>query len=224
MRLIDLKIGLFSGDEASSLQTMFQLPEGSFDGFIFDCDGTLADSMPIHYRAWLRAFAHFSPSIDFPEDYFYSLGGTPTPEIVGINASRFPDHPPLDSHAVSEFKEKLFLEELEHVQPIAPVVAFAQSVKAQGFPVAVASGGVRHVVEKTLANIGLDQFFPIIITPIDVPRGKPFPDMFLLAAERMGVAPERCLVFEDAPPGFAAAEAAGMAWTQVESRRLKTPA
>jgi HAD superfamily hydrolase (TIGR01509 family) len=104
---------------------------------------------------------------------------------------------------------------LDQTTPIAEVVALARRFKAEGKPVAIATGGVRWVIEKIVAQIGLEGFFPLIVTPADVKRGKPFPDMFLLAAEKMGTRPERTLVFEDAVPGFEAAQAAGMQYVAV---------
>ena len=95
------------------------------------------------------------------------------------------------------------------VEPIVEVVAFARS-KAGKHPLSVASGGERGLVLQTLRDIGVADLFPIVVVAADVPRGKPDPDMFLLAAERMGVAPEQCLVFEDSPLGILAAERAGM--------------
>lgn len=197
---------------------MFSLPPGDFDAFIFDCDGTLADSMPAHFLAWTEAFHQAHPAIDFPEDYFYSLGGTPTAEVARINLARFPGLATIAPVDLAHRKEQLFLEKIHAVRPVEPVVAFARQAKAQGKPVAVASGGDRPVVEAILAAIGLANFFPVIVTPRDVTRGKPAPDMFLLAAARLGVPPARCLVFEDAPPGIQAAQAAGMAWVLVDSR------
>jgi HAD superfamily hydrolase (TIGR01509 family) len=83
--------------------------------------------------------------------------------------------------------------------------------------VAVASGGERQVVLRTLELIGLGQTFPVVVTAEDVERGKPEPDMFLLAAERMGVPPSECVVFEDAVLGLEAARRAGMASVLVRS-------
>jgi HAD superfamily hydrolase (TIGR01509 family) len=101
---------------------------------------------------------------------------------------------------------------------IEPVVAFARRV-AQIHPVAVASGGTREIVERSLELTGLAKLFPVVVTACDVMHGKPSPDMFLLAAEMMGVAPGKCLVFEDAEPGMRAATAAGMQWVRVPSRK-----
>jgi len=199
------------------LGRMVTLPPGDFAGFIFDCDGTLADSMPAHYRAWTRTLNELSGQITYPERTFYEWGGKPTRQIVLELNDLHPHASPLDPSSVSEVKETYFLEELASIEPIEAIVEIARQAKAAGKPVAVASGGIRHVVEKTLTNIGMHEFFPIIVTPADVSRGKPAPDMYLLAAERMGVQAEKCLVFEDSPTGIEAAKAAGMAWVLVPS-------
>jgi HAD superfamily hydrolase (TIGR01509 family) len=189
------------------------VPPGEFDGYVFDCDGTLADTMPLHYRAWVEGFKEFKTPFVFEEDYFYSLGGTPTRKIVEIFNEKYGTA--FDADAVAHGKELIFEKLMHEVTPIDEVVGLAVDFKEEGKPVAVASGGMRWIVDKTLAAIGLEGFFPIIVTPEDVKRGKPFPDLFLLAAERMGTKPERTLVFEDAKPGFDAAEAAGMKYVVV---------
>jgi HAD superfamily hydrolase (TIGR01509 family) len=185
-----------------------EIPPGSFEGYIFDCDGTLADTMPLHYSAWCRAFRDFGATFHFGEQQFYAMGGMSTRLVVrelneqhGLN---------LDIDALVHHKEECFLERLHEVRPIEPVVRFAREVAGAGRPVAVASGGFRHIVEKTLELVEIRGLFEIIMTPADVERGKPAPDMFLKAAELMGVRPECCLVFEDGGAGIEAARAAGM--------------
>jgi len=190
-----------------------QLPPAEFDGYIFDCDGTLANTMPIHYRAWVAALKKFEAPFIFEEDFFYHLGGTPTSRIGEIFNEKFGSR--LDAHALAHHKEEIFESLMHDLTPIDEVVAYARRFKAEGKPVAVASGGLRWIVDKTLAMIGLEGFFPIIVTPEIVQRGKPFPDMFLLAAEKMGTAPARTLVFEDAQTGIEAAIAAGMQYVVV---------
>ena len=122
------------------------------------------------------------------------------------------------SHTVFHAKEALFAELQADVRLIEPVVAFARRVAAT-HPVGIASGGGRDIVQRMLELTKLALLFRVVVTAGDVMHGKPAPDMFLLAAKRMGVAPERCLVFEDAEPGMRAAEAAGMQWVRVASRK-----
>ncbi len=191
------------------------IPEGNFAGYIFDCDGTLIDSMPVHFRAWDEALRRLGNPAPLSEDLFYSFGGVPTSKVAEL----FIDHHGLaaDPQELFHLKEALFVSMLAQVQLIVPVVEFARTV-SRTHPVSVASGGPREVVVLSLELSGLSELFPIVITAEDVVHGKPAPDMFLLAAERMGVTPGKCLVFEDAEPGVQAAHAAGMQVVRVPSR------
>ncbi len=181
------------------------LPSGEFDAYIFDCDGTLADTMPTHYKAWTTALGEHAR--DFPEALFYELGGVPTARIVEILNERHGHTLPV--HETVEIKEALFLELSHEVAAIEPVVALAR--KYHGVkPLAVASGGHRRIVLNTLRALGIADLFQAIVCAEDYQRGKPSPDPFLEAALRLSVAPERCLVFEDTATGIAAATAAGM--------------
>lgn len=193
------------------------IPAGDFAGYIFDLDGTLVDTMPLHYRAWNRAMQQAGLKEELSEDLFYSLGGVPTRGV----AKHFADHYGLtiDVEQVFHRKEALFLELKSEMRLIEAVVAFARSVAGRQ-PMSVASGGPRDIVRHTLELMGLQELFPVVVTPEDVVHGKPAPDLFLLAARRMGVEPRGCLVFEDAEPGIRAAEAAGMKWVRVDSRAL----
>jgi len=107
-------------------------------------------------------------------------------------------------------KEILFLEMLAEIDPIEPVVAIVREVSGR-LPMAVASGGHRHVVTRTLSALGLLEKFDAVVCAEDYARGKPFPDPFLVAARKLGVDPAKCLVFEDTTIGEEAARAAGMA-------------
>jgi beta-phosphoglucomutase-like phosphatase (HAD superfamily) len=192
-----------------------QIPDGDFSGYIFDLDGTLADTMPLHYLAWDRAMRNAGLEGKLDENYFYALGGVPSrrvAELLGVHHGL-----KLDPVRVYKDKEAVFMGSLQKLELIGPVVDYARKV-SKVRPVALASGGTRDVVHSTLAKTGLAPLFPIVVTADDVEHGKPAPDMFLLAARRMGVAPGGCLVFEDGQPGIRAAEAAGMKWVFVASR------
>jgi len=192
------------------------IPPGEFAGYIFDLDGTLVDSMPLHYRAWNEAMKRAGLPHELDEDLFYSLGGVPTLRVAELMGEHYRLR--LDPHKVFHEKEGLFLELRSELRLIEPVAAFAREAATRR-PVSVASGGPRDIVRETLRLTKLAPLFPVVVTPEDVVFGKPAPDMFLLAAERMGVAPRDCLVFEDAEPGIAAARTAGMQWVRVPSRR-----
>jgi beta-phosphoglucomutase family hydrolase len=192
-----------------------EIPVGDFSGYIFDLDGTLVDTMPIHYTAWESALRKAGLKGRLDENLFYELGGVPSRKVAALLGKHHGLQ--LDPVAVYKDKEDAFKGSLEKLALIAPVVEFARRVSAD-HPVAIASGGTRDVVQSTLSKTGLASLFPVVVTADDVEHGKPAPDMFLLAASRMGVAPAGCLVFEDGQPGIAAAKAAGMQWVFVSSR------
>lgn len=186
------------------------------DGIIFDCDGTLADTMPIHYVAWRDTLARFG--IHFSEDRFYALGGCPAAKVVQILSGE--QSVVVDPVAVAEQKEACFLESLAEVQAIEPVVAVVRQ-HAGRTPLAVGSGSGRDVVTRILAELGILDAFQCVVTSEDTQRHKPEPDVFLLAAERLGVSPTRCTVYEDSDLGIEAARRAGMQWVDV--REFHTP-
>jgi beta-phosphoglucomutase family hydrolase len=182
------------------------IPDCEFGGYIFDCDGTLADTMPLHYRAWKRIVGEYGAP--FSEDLFYELGGKPTEKILELLRDEHGLRVP-DVQRAAERKEEYFLAMIHEVKPIESVLLIARRwhmIK----PMAVASGGVRKYVEITLDAIGIRQLFNAVVCVEDYARGKPFPDPFLEAARRLNVSPEDCLVFEDSQLGVQAAEAAGM--------------
>ena len=180
---------------------------------IFDCDGTLADTMPAHYQAWLEILRPHG--IDFPEDRFYAMGGMPTDKIVvelcGEAGKR------LDVNALVRDKALAFERRIDEVRPITKVVDVARTHRGQ-LPMAVASGGQRRMVERTLAKIGVLDWFPVVVTAEDTHRHKPEPDVFLEAARRLGVEPAACTVYEDTDLGLEAARRAGM--RSVDVRRM----
>ncbi len=187
------------------------IPDERFAGYIFDCDGTLADTMPLHYRAWCRLVEEHGGS--FPEELFYKLGGTPTEQIVQfLRDERGLKIADVKQAAVQ--KDDYFLELIHEVKPIEPVLQFARRWHTL-VPLAVASGGFRKYVELTLDAIGIRHLFDAIVCAEDCTRGKPYPDPFLEAARRLAVPPSGCLVFEDSELGLRAAEAAGMRWVFV---------
>lgn len=183
---------------------------------IFDCDGTLADTMPAHYTAWRETLgAH---GIEFTEERFYGLAGVPTPQIVRIVAAEQGvslDDATVDAIAVA--KEDRYLAVADGIVPIEPVVAIVQRYRG-GLPLAVASGGEHRVVRHTLTAIGGLHWFDAIVAAEDTERHKPEPDVFLEAASRLGAEPARCVVFEDSDLGIEAARRAGMAAVDVRLR------
>lgn len=193
-----------------------QIPKGDFSGYIFDLDGTLADTMPLHYAAWNTAMHRAGLKGALDENRFYALGGVPSRRVAELLGRHHGLK--LDPDKVCRDKEAIYMGSLQKLELIGPVVRFARRV-SKTHPVALASGGTRDVVRSTLERTGLAPLFPVVVTADDVEHGKPAPDMFLLAARLMGVPPVRCLVFEDGQPGIEAAEAAGMKSVFVPSRR-----
>ncbi len=181
------------------------IPPGDFRAYIFDCDGTLADTMPLHYQAWLKALGRLG--CPFPEDLFYSLGGVPAAGVVEFLNARYGFAMPVA--ATAEYKEALFEKLIPQVQPVPEVIAFMESLGGR-YPLAVASGGLKPIVLATLETLGIRQHFPVVVTCEDVVHGKPAPDTYLEAARQLGIDPAHCLVFEDTPLGIDSAVAAGM--------------
>ena len=190
--------------------TRVELPPGEFAGYIFDCDGTLVDSMPLHLTAWREALGmHGFDPVQFTLEMHHKYAGMPGVAIVRDLNERFGTK--LDPAQVEADKVKWYLSHHDEVGPVVPVVELARASFGK-IPMAVASGSDRKLVELSLEALGLAELFPVVITPDNVGtgRGKPAPDMFLLAAEKLGLQPETCLVFEDGHLGMQAAAAAQM--------------
>jgi HAD superfamily hydrolase (TIGR01509 family) len=193
-----------------TIDDVLHIPPGHFTAYLFDLDGTIADSMPLHYRSWTQAVEEAGGT--FPEEMFYSLGGVTLPRTVEILNERLGYH--MDPTAVSRRKELLYLDLLREIRPIAEVkVVIERELGHMRF--AVVSGSPRESIVRTLEVLGLLGDFPVIVGAEDYARGKPDPEPFLTAAARLGVPPAECLVFEDADAGIASAEAAGMAWVRI---------
>jgi len=174
-------------------------------GLIFDCDGTLADTMPLHWRAWQTITGRHG--ITFPEDRFYALGGVPSRDI--LHMLREEQKLVLDPLIVAREKEEEYLKLMAQVGPIHEVVLIARD-HAGKLPMAVASGGTRQVIHKVLHHLGIHDLFQAVVTSEDVLHQKPAPDIFLEAAHRIGVEPRFCRAYEDTDLGMQAIRAAGM--------------
>lgn len=172
---------------------------------IFDCDGTLADTMPLHWRAWQLVTARHG--IDFPEDRFYSLAGVPSRDILKQLAAE--QGKAIDPLAVAYEKEEAFLNHLGDIEPIHAVVEIAHANHGK-LPMAVASGGVQKIICGMLEHLRIRHLFEAVVTSEFVTRQKPAPDIFLEAARRLKVEPQFCRAYEDADLGLQAIRAAGM--------------
>ncbi len=189
-----------------------RLPEGSFRAYLFDCDGTIADSMPLHYIAWKQALSEWD--CPFDEELFYAWGGKPPVEIIAtLNRMQGLNMP---VEAVAERKENLYYDLLPQLEPVPEVLEHIEAQHGR-IPFAVVSGSSRESIVRTLTAVHLLDRFDTLVGSDDYTRSKPAPDAFLIAAARLGVAPKDCLVFEDTVMGIQAATAAGMASVRVPS-------
>lgn len=192
----------------------FTPPTREYAGYIFDCDGTLVESMPLHFRAWRRAFEQHAATFEFDWELFISRAGMPLEATVEALNLQFSTR--LDPKQVVALQLETYRSLLAEVTAIESVVVFARQVALRA-PASVASGGHRAEVEASLRNVGIYELFRCIITGHDVKHGKPDPEIFLKCADGMGVAPGDCLVIEDGALGIEAARRAGMDWVKVET-------
>jgi beta-phosphoglucomutase family hydrolase len=175
------------------------------EALIFDCDGTLADSMPLHWRAWKQVTQRYG--LHFRQDRFYSLGGVPAPDIAQLLSEE--QGRPVDYRAVAREKEAVFEQLIPQIREIGMVAQIARDHHGR-LPMAVASGGSRRVVTQTLRHLGMERLFQAVVVSEDVQRQKPAPDIYLEAARRLGVPPQNCRAYEDTDLGITAIRAAGM--------------
>jgi beta-phosphoglucomutase len=175
---------------------------------IFDMDGVMVDTGQQHYAAWQRLFAEMGREEPSKAEFCVTFGMR-NPELLRLFFG-----PNLADDKVEELgrKKEAYYRELvrEQVKPALGLLPLLRELKGRGFKVAVGTSAPRENIELVLGVLGITEEMDAVVGGADVARGKPAPDTFLLAAERCGVPPERCLVIEDAPAGLAAARAAGM--------------
>ena len=186
------------------------LPEGNFKAYLFDCDGTIADSMPLHYKAWKHILDQ--QGCPFPEEQFYAWGGRPIREILDTLNRLHGLDMPIDEVAAT--KEEHYYSVISELEAVPEVLEHIHEAHGR-VPFAVVSGSTRESVVRSLETLGLLDRFDTLVCAGDYTRSKPDPEPFLLAAERLGIAPADCLVFEDTDMGIDAAKAAGMGWVRV---------
>ncbi|MEV2272540.1 HAD family hydrolase [Nonomuraea africana] len=189
---------------------ILSLPPGEVGSYLFDCDGTIADSMPLRFLAWQQALSEWG--CEFSEELFYAWGGRAVVDIItDLNARQGLTMPAL---AVARRGEELCQEMLPQLTAVPGVLEHIEAEFGR-IPFAVVSGSSRESVTATLTALALLDKFEVMVCAGEYPRAKPAPDPFLLAAQQLGVDPKHCLVFEDADNGIQAAQAAGMAWVHV---------
>ena len=187
-------------------------------GLIFDCDGTLADSMPIHWRAWDQTCQRHG--LEFTEERHYALGGTPSRRIFEILGKE--QGVALDPLALSQEKEAAYLLLMPEVKPVKPVLAIAREHRGK-LPMAIATGGQRNCITQLLEHLGIADWFEALVTSEDIEHPKPAPDTFLKAATLIGVAPEQCRAYEDTDLVMQAINAAGMEAVDVRELLKQEP-
>lgn len=187
-----------------------KLPEGSFEAYLFDCDGTIVDSMPLHYVAWKKALGEWN--CEFGEDLFYSWGGMPIAEIIATLNGQHGLNMPVES--VARRKESLYYDLLPQLKAVPEVLEHIEAQHGR-IPFAVVSGSTRDSVTASLETLKLLDRFEALVCAGEYKKSKPDPEAFLMAASKLGVAPGSCLVFEDTEMGIQAAKAAGMASVKV---------
>lgn len=189
---------------------MLKIPDKTFAAYLFDCDGTIADSMPLHYKAWIQALSRWGG--EFPLPLFYEWAGRPTKKIVALLNEKYGRSMPADT--IDREREEAYLASLHLVEPIHDILTHIESARGR-IPMAVVSGSPRDSVIKTLNYLGIFDRFDLIVGAEDYKHGKPHPEPFLKAAAGLGVSPSDCLVFEDADLGVESAVAAGMSWVKL---------
>jgi beta-phosphoglucomutase family hydrolase len=187
-----------------------KLPAGNFKAYLFDCDGTVADSMPLHYVAWSKALAEWNCS--FSEALFYSWGGMSIPDAIVALNQKYGLKMPVET--VARRKEEFYYGMLSQLKAVPEVLEYIDADYGK-IPFAVVSGSSRESVTASLTTLNLLDRFETLVCAGEYKKGKPDPEPFLLAAARLGVEPEDCVVFEDADMGIQAATAAGMASVKV---------
>jgi HAD superfamily hydrolase (TIGR01509 family) len=187
-----------------------KLPAGLFDAYLFDCDGTIVDSMPLHYVAWKKALGEWN--CEFAEELFYAWGGRPTAEIIATLNEMQGLSMPVEN--VARRKEELYFEMLPELKAVPEVLEHIEAQHGR-IPFAVVSGSARDSVTASLEVLKLLDRFDTLVCAGEYTKSKPDPEAFLLAASKLGVRAKNCLVFEDTEMGIQAATAAGMASVKV---------
>jgi HAD superfamily hydrolase (TIGR01509 family) len=187
-----------------------KLPPGNFKAYLFDCDGTVADSMPLHYIAWSNALGEWN--CPFEEDLFYAWGGMPVTEIIEALNEKHGLNMPVA--AVAKKKEEFYFQILPQLKAVPEVLEHIVSSYGK-IPFAVVSGSARDSVTASLTTLNLLDRFDAMVCAGEYEKSKPDPEAFLMAAAKLAVDPQDCLVFEDTDMGIQAAKAAGMAWVKV---------
>jgi HAD superfamily hydrolase (TIGR01509 family) len=199
-------------NDFEKLDKLSALTQGPYKAFLYDCDGTLADNMASHKAAFVKVAAQYGIELD--DTLIDELAGWPTVLVASEIARRY--NTQLDPLHFSQQKSSVYVEQfIEQTLPIPYVVEHLKRNVGK-VKIGVVSGGSRSTVTKTLNVIGVYDDLDVLVCAGETEKGKPYPDPFLVAAGKLGVLPEECMVFEDGDPGVQAAESAGMKWIRVD--------
>jgi len=189
-----------------------EMTQGAYKAFLYDCDGTLADNMNAHKETYVKVAAQ--EGVEIHPAIIDEFAGLPILLVVEEINKRYNTR--FDAVAFEAAKFNLFYN--EYIDKTEPIEFVVQHLKANAgkVKIGVVSGGSRRSIEKTLAVLGIAPLVDVLVCAGETPRGKPYPDPFLAAAEKLGVEPEACMVFEDGNAGVHAAEAAGMQWIRID--------
>ncbi|GAA2064218.1 beta-phosphoglucomutase family hydrolase [Catenulispora yoronensis] len=177
------------------------------DALLFDWDGTLVDSQDANYQAMVHALSPVG--IDLEKEWFYARTGISSAEMIELLAREYGVSLPVAMEDLVVDRDAHFRQRAESIKPYSAILEVVQAAHGST-PMAIASGGSREIILGTLRHLPFRDLFDVIVTREDVERGKPAPDIFLRAAADLGVAPDRCVVYEDSDEGISAAHAAGM--------------
>jgi len=189
-----------------------ELTEGNYEGFLYDCDGTLANNMDAHKETYVKVAAGYG--LDLHPSIIDEFAGWPIMLVIEEINKRY--NTTMNSAEFEAAKSKLFYD--EYIDKIEPIEFVVQHLKANAgkVKIGVVSGGGRRSIEKTLTVLGIRPLVDVLVCAGETERGKPYPDPFLEAAKKLEVKPEECMVFEDGNAGVKAAEAAGMKWIRID--------
>jgi len=201
-----------STTQTDKLQKLLSITANKYDAMLYDCDGTLADNMHLHKAAYVQVLA--DRGLAFDASLIDEFAGLPTVKVIDEINKRY--HTNFDPQEIAQAKSDLFYNEyIKQTQRIDFVVDHLL-MHLDKSKIAVVSGGSRKTVQKTLTTIGLLDKIEVMVCAGETEHGKPSPDPFLKAAALLGVAPEKCMVFEDGEAGTIAAAAAGMDWVRID--------
>jgi HAD superfamily hydrolase (TIGR01509 family) len=203
---------ILSSPLPDKLTILTNLSNGDFEAFLYDCDGTLADNMGAHKASYRAVATTYGFELD--DTIIDELAGFPILQVAQEIKKRYK----ADFDAAVFAQQKIMLFEGSFIEETRPIKFVVDHLKAHAGKVriAVVSGGSRATISKTLMLLGINKLVEVLVCAGETPRGKPYPDPFLHAAQQFGIEPSKCLVFEDGDPGVRAAKAAGMQWIRID--------